>query len=209
MQVVNGAKFFIRLFQPLYFFGRDGPFDLLHVIGVINFVGIDIALSRQRGVHAVSAKQHQKHKGPVHDKQFIQLGAKHRGGVKLCFAALRQYQPVHCQQLRAGKQHTKARHKRRKGHCRCHTLYQHQRHRLAKPVQVSVPANQLVGAQQADEVCVFQHVQPAGGGDDAADEQIGTQQRQCAKVAGKGAAGSQHGQHHPHARHKGGAPLCQ
>ena len=30
LQVVNGAKFFIRLFQPLYFFGRDGPFDLFH-----------------------------------------------------------------------------------------------------------------------------------------------------------------------------------
>ena len=79
----------------------------------------------------------------------------------------------------------------------------------AEPVKIAVVAQQLVGLQQAGQVGVFHHVQPAGGGDRRPDTVHGQGQNQRAHPAHGGPAGHQRCQHDPQAHDKGPGPFGQ
>ena len=182
---------------------------MLHVVGIINFVGINIAFACHALIHAERQKGRKKHCCAVQHKQLAALFLYNRGR----FRPARQPQHKAAlgggQQLCAGEYRAERRSEQRSVEHRRRPLDQRQPDRCAKPEQVAIVAEQLVGLQQADEVCVFDYVQMARGRNSRAHAVHRQRQRQRADPARGGAARGQRGQHDPKAHHERPDPLGQ
>ena len=193
--------------QPIAALCRPRAGDMLHVVGIINFVGVDVALARHALIHAERQERCQEHCRAVQHKQFAALFFYNRG----CFRPARQPQHKAAlgggQQLCAGEYRAERRSEQRSVEHRRRPLDQRQPDRCAKPEQVAIVAEQLVGLQQADEVCVFDYVQMARGRNSRAHAVHRQRQRQRADPARGGAARRQRRQHDPKPHHKRARPF--
>ena len=182
---------------------------MLHVVGVINFVGINIAFACHALIHAERQERCQEHCRAVQHKQLATLFLYNRGR----FRPARQPQHKAAlgggQQLCAGEYHAERRSEQRSVEHRRRPLDQRQPDQCAKPEQVAIVAEQLVGLQKADEVCVFDYVQMARGRNSRAHAVHRQRQRQRADPARGGAARRQRRQHDPKAHHERPGPLGQ
>ena len=182
---------------------------MLHVVGIINFVGINVAFACHALIHAERQKGRKKHCCAVQHKQLAALFLYNRGR----FRPARQPQHKAAlgggQQLCAGEYRAERRSEQRSVEHRRRPLDQRQPDRCAKPEQVAIVAEQLVGLQKADEVCVFDYVQMARGRNSRAHAVHRQRQRQRADPARGGAARGQRSQHDPKAHHERPDPLGQ
>ena len=193
--------------QPVAALRRPRAGDMLHVVGIINFVGINIAFACHALIHAERQERCQEHRCAVQHKQLAAFFLYNRG----CFRPARQPQHKAAlgggQQLCAGEYRAERRSEQRSVEHRRRPLDQRQPDRCAKPEQVAVVAQQLVSLQQADEVCVFDYVQMARGRNSRAHAVHRQRQRQRADPARGGAARRQRRQHDPKAHHERPGPL--
>ena len=180
---------------------------MLHVVGIINFVGINIAFACHALIHAERQERCQEHCRAVQHKQFAALFFYNRG----CFRPARQPQHKAAlgggQQLCAGEYRAERRGEQRSVEHRRRPLDERQPDRCAEPEQVAIVAEQFVGLQQANEVCVFDYVQMARGRNSRAHAVHRQRQRQCADPPGGGTFGDKGSQHDPKPHHKRARPF--
>ena len=210
-QLQNGLKLFALLLQPQIFLVGVRAGKLGHVIAVINFFRVNIALRSCRLPALKRHKRRQQHRRAVHQRQLAPLLPQHghRPGAHRTPPQAQPRKRRGRAQPRGAEHQAKARQQRRAIQRGGRPLHQRQGHGRVEPVQVAVIAQQLVGAQKAGKVCVFDHIQAAGGRDGLPHQPLSGRQRQGGAPARRGPAAYQRRKHHPQAHHKSGGPFGQ
>ena len=207
LHLQHGDKFLALFGQPVVAFGAPRSRNVLHIIGVVNFVRVYVAFRRYALIDAKRQKRRQKHRSTVHQQQLSALLTGDGGGARcmrqrkgkaalggrqqLC---LGKYRAEYCKQAAA------------QNGCR-QPLDQRQADGAAEPEQVPIISQQFVGLQQAYHIGVFYDIPMARGGNRRPNPVHRQGQRQCADPSGGSAFGDKGSQHDPQPHHKRAGPF--
>ena len=207
LRLEHRGKLLALLLEPVVTLLGKRPGDMFHVVGVVNLIRADVALGRHPLINAKPDKRREHQRRAVEKKQLARFFLINRGRAR--FVPQAQQEPAlgRRQQLGARKHPAEAEPQHPAVQNRRRPLDERQADRGAKPVEISVIAQQFVGLQQAGEVRVLNHIQPAGGRDRGADAKHHERPGQGGGPAGGRATSNQRRQHDPQPHDKRPDPL--